>query len=93
MRLSEILAMEDHVKIIEGLSSLIGDIQLEYKELLAGIYEKAERNAMPDKDISTLQNMNRELYSSNKSLIYAAADFMLTPEEADTIRNMPLTIR
>jgi phosphate:Na+ symporter len=92
-RLSEILAMENHGEIMAGLSSLMGDIQLEYKELLAGIYEKADRNAMPDKDISTLQNMNRELYSSNKSLIYAAADFLLTPEEADSIRNMPLTIR
>jgi phosphate:Na+ symporter len=92
-RLSEILAMEAHGSIMDGLSTLIGDIQMEYKELLSGIYEKAEANAMPDKDISTLQNMNRELYSSNKSLIYAAADFLLESAEADTIRNMPLTIR
>lgn len=92
-RLSLILAQEDHERIQQEMGAFIDEIQKEYKELLAGIYEKADRNAMPEKDISTLQNMNRELYSSNKSLIYAAADFLLNPEEADRIRNLPLTIR
>jgi hypothetical protein len=37
--------------------------------------------------------MNRELYSSTKSMIYAVGDFMLKEEEAELIRNLPLTVR
>jgi phosphate:Na+ symporter len=92
-RLSGVLALEDHGQISTALGTLIEEIQKAYKELLGGIYDKADRNAMPEKDISTLQNMNRELYSSNKSLIYAMADFLLSPEEAERIRNLPLTVR
>jgi phosphate:Na+ symporter len=91
--LSAVLAITDTKAAREAMGKLLEDIQHHYKHMLAVIYAAAGDDAMPEKDISTLQNMNRELYSSFKSLIYAAGDFLLRPEDAEVIRNLPLTVR
>jgi phosphate:Na+ symporter len=91
--LSAVLMMTEAPVAKEAMSKLLEDIQHHYKHMLSVIYATAGADAMPEKDISTLQNMNRELYSSFKSLVYAAADFLLPPADAETIRNLPLTIR
>jgi hypothetical protein len=69
------------------------DIQVDYKELLNSIYATAGINALLEKDISTLQNMNRELYSANKSLIYAVSDFMLDNQQSEHVKNLPLSVQ
>jgi phosphate:Na+ symporter len=91
--LSALLKNPAPESVREGLIALLEEIQKDYAALLAGIYRTAERDSVPEKDISTLQNMNRELYSSTKSMIYAVGDFMLKEEEAELIRNLPLTVR
>ncbi len=93
LALSTVLTMTDTTAARDAMGRLLEDIQHNYKHMLAVIYDAAGEDAMPEKDISTLQNMNRELYSSFKSLIYATADFLLPPPDAESIRNLPLTVR
>jgi phosphate:Na+ symporter len=78
---------------IKSLQEQLKDIQVDYLALLDSIYTKAGKDTLLEKDISTLQNMNRELYSANKSLIYSISDFMLNNQQSDEVKNFPLTIR
>ena len=75
------------------LQAQLNRIQNNYKELLDIIYAKAGKNTIMEKDISTLQNMNRELYSAHKALIYSISDFRLDNTHSDEVKNFPLTIR
>jgi phosphate:Na+ symporter len=52
-----------------------------YLQMLDGIYRVAEQDHLPEKDISTLQNMNRELFSAHRAMLQAIGDF-LTEEPA-----------
>jgi phosphate:Na+ symporter len=90
---SALLKNPETDSIRKGLITRLEEIQNDYAALLSGIYRTAEKNSVIEKDISTLQNMNRELYSSTKSMIYAVGDFMLNAEDAEHIRNLPLTVR
>jgi phosphate:Na+ symporter len=79
--------------LISQLQDHLKDIQSDYQELLDSIYTKAGKDALLEKDISTLQNMNRELYSANKALIYSISDFRLDNIRSEEVKNFPLTIR
>jgi phosphate:Na+ symporter len=48
-------------------------IRGDYSETLAHIYQLAGKDAMPEQDISTLQNLNRELFSVHKAMIQSIA--------------------
>ena len=80
-------------EITELLELQLNQIQTDYNELLNSIYFQAGKNALMDKDISTLQNMNRELYSAHKSLTYAISDFMLDNQQSEQVKNLPLIIQ
>ena len=79
--------------LLRQLQVQLKDIQSDYQELLDSIYTKAGKDALLEKDISTLQNMNRELYSAHKALIYSISDFRLNNTDSDEVKNFPLTIR
>jgi hypothetical protein len=42
-------------------------------------------------EISTLLNVNREMYVSNQSLISALAEMLLSMEAADDLESVPAT--
>jgi phosphate:Na+ symporter len=75
------------------LKNLLSIIQEDYNRLLQSIFLEAERDSLPEKDISMLQNMNRELYSSHKSMAYAIAEFSLPPEEREDVLGAPVMMR
>jgi phosphate:Na+ symporter len=92
-QLSALLNNSIKEDIIKKLQEQLNQIQANYKELLDSIYVKAGKNILLEKDISTLQNMNRELYSANKSLIYASSDFMLGNNQSEEVKNLALSIQ
>jgi phosphate:Na+ symporter len=53
------------------------------------IYDEVERGELVRGEISTLLNVNRELYVSNLSLISALADALLDMESADEFASIP----
>jgi phosphate:Na+ symporter len=92
-QLSVLMNNTNKADIINELQEQLSQIQADYKELLDSIYSNAGNKALLEKDISTLQNMNRELYSANKSLIYAISDFMLDNNKSEEVKNLPLSIQ
>jgi transcriptional regulator of heat shock response len=92
-QLSVLMNNTNKAEIINQLQEQLSQIQADYKELLDSIYSNAGNKALLEKDISTLQNMNRELYSANKSLIYAISDFMLDNNQSEEVKNLPLSIQ
>jgi Na+/phosphate symporter len=92
-RFASILATVDRQAAFEELAALLQDIQHTYSNLLDSIYRETAGQQLPDKDVSTLQNMNRELYSANKSLIYALADFLLESQQSEDLKSLPLLVR
>lgn len=48
-------------------------IRREYAEALEHIYQLAGKDTMPEQDISTLQNLNRELFSVHRAMILSIA--------------------
>lgn len=93
LQLTMLLNKVNTGEIIELLQKQLNQIQTDYNELLNSIYAKAGKDALMDKDISTLQNMNRELYSAHKSLTYAISDFMLDNQQSEQVKNLPLIIQ
>ncbi len=92
-KLSVLINNTSKQEIIKQLQEQLNQIQADYKELLDSIYTNAGKKALLEKDISTLQNMNRELYSANKSMIYAISDFMLDNNQSEEVKNLPLSIQ
>ncbi len=49
------------------------DIRRDYLQSLDHIYKLAGKDSLPERDISTLQNLNRELYSAHRAVTLAIA--------------------
>ena len=53
------------------------------------IYDEVERGELSRVEISTLLNVNRELYVSHLSLVSSLADALLDMESADDFASIP----
>jgi phosphate:Na+ symporter len=60
-----------------------------HERMLRRIYDEVERGELGRGEISTLLNVNRELYVSNLSLISALADALLDMDSADEFASIP----
>jgi phosphate:Na+ symporter len=54
-----------------------------------GIYKEIGHGQLEEEQISTLLNVNREIYLSNESLLEAVADAILDPESARDYESLP----
>ncbi len=59
------------------LEELQKEIRAQYLRMLDGIYRVTGQDRLPEKDVSTLQNMNREIFSAHRAMIQALGDFLL----------------
>ena len=57
----------------------------------ADIYQEVALDALNEVQISTLLNVNRELYSSNQSLLASLADLLLDSESAADYESIPIS--
>ena len=55
-------------------------------------YSNTEKNILKDVDISTLFNVNRELYSSSKSIIFSLKDYLLGATDAEKFENISVSV-
>jgi hypothetical protein len=53
------------------------------------IYEEVGRGELDRGEISTLLNVNREIYASNQSLVAALADTLLDEDSAEDFASLP----
>ncbi len=59
------------------------DMRQDYTNCLEHIYQIAGKEALPEPDISTLQNLNRELYSAHRAITLAIAHLSMNGEYSD----------
>jgi phosphate:Na+ symporter len=63
-----------------------------HAKLHADIYHEIALGTLSEVQISTLLNVNRELYSSNHSLLASLADGLLDIESAADYESIPVSI-
>jgi len=74
----------------ESLVSLKNTSERLHERLHRRIYDEVSRGELSQINISTLLNVNREIYVSNQSLISALADLLLGMEAADDFESIPV---
>jgi phosphate:Na+ symporter len=62
-----------------------------HSKMHAEIYHEVALDALSEVQISTLLNVNRELYSSNQSLLASLADLLLDSESAADYESIPVS--
>jgi phosphate:Na+ symporter len=75
--LNKIMLLEDTPLCSQKLNTLLEEIKIQYEETLHNYYKSAGKNILREVDISTLFNVNRELYSSGKAIIHSLKDYLL----------------
>jgi phosphate:Na+ symporter len=88
-RFKQMLESESNETFFEELSKLMLDIQKNYDKLLEMVYDQSNRKHLEEEEIATVLNVNRELYSSNKAIIFALKDYKLSPAQAAQFENLP----
>ena len=91
-RLDEIAGLNQADSLAESLHTLLLDNNNLHDKLHKNIRTDASHNRLSDTEVSTLFNVNREVYSSNRELILAFKDCKLPPRLADEFMGFPGTV-
>ncbi|MDI1355192.1 MAG: Na/Pi symporter [bacterium] len=74
----------------ESLHHIFDMIQTNYTARLNNFYSDAQKGSLEDLDMTIATNFNRELYTSNKAMLMAVKDFLLTEKEALNFNQIPV---
>jgi len=77
----------------EKLVDLYKSMQEEYKKMLEELYNKGFEKNLNEIEFSTIMNFNREMYTSEKSVVFALKDYLLHEKEASYFEDLPGFIR
>lgn len=64
--------------------------QNDYDSRMKAIYHDGGKEVLQEADISTLLNVNREMYSSGKAMTFCLKDFLLNSEQVEKFEAIPL---
>jgi phosphate:Na+ symporter len=78
---------EDNATSFEKLFKLLEKVNTEYEERMDGAFREAGKDKLKELDISTLFNVNRELYASCKSIVFSMKDYLLDAEYVEKFEN------
>ena len=73
----------------ETLAELLQRTSRQHDEMHEHIYSSVRDDRINEREVSTLLNVNRELYISHRSLLLAMGNYFLTPERADDLERLP----
>jgi phosphate:Na+ symporter len=73
---------------VELLKNVFNEIQLNYSKTLDTFYKDAQNSVLNEMDMTTTISFNRELFTSNKAMIMAVKDVVLTEKEAIEFNDM-----
>lgn len=88
-QLNQLFLIENKTLCFEALCQLLDDLTHEYQARMTALYKDLGATALRELDISTLFNVNRELYSSGKAIIFSLKDYLLDKELAEKFENIP----
>lgn len=75
----------------ERLADLLQENHKIYERMLKTIYQQIASKTLDEIEISTLLNVNREIYDANRALILAIKDVVLGSEKAESFNTIPLS--
>lgn len=73
----------------EALVEIKGRAESVYSRMHRRIYDEVSRGELSEVEISTLLNVNRELFTANQNLVSALADALLESESASDFESIP----
>ncbi|MBV1914873.1 MAG: Na/Pi symporter, partial [Pseudomonadales bacterium] len=82
---------ENHALLLEQLSKLVVDNNQFHDDFIKRIYTDAKHDIVDERMLSTLLNVNRELYTSNQNLLNAFQHLLLEPQEHEDLSNLYLS--
>jgi phosphate:Na+ symporter len=80
--LKDITDKSDKTEIFSDLKLLMKMVNKEYKKEILDIYDIVSKRQLSELNISTLFNLNREVYDASKLMILAVKDFLLDESQA-----------
>jgi len=86
--LNEIFLSENRSLVFGKLEKLLEGMNIDYQERMKSSYKDAGKGILNEVDIATLFNLNRELYSSGKSIIFSLKDYLLNAADAEKFENV-----
>lgn len=92
-RILLILENTPQKKYAEELATLYRFITSGYAENLQLLYKESVTKQVTETEIATLINLNREMYTSFKSLLFGLKDYLLSAKEAEYFDGLPGFIR
>ena len=91
--LEGLLVEDSSATLFEDLTEMLQKNQAIYEELLDFIYRDLSRIKLSQVEISTVLNVNRELFSSRKALIMAMKEYKLGFLESIDLQQLPVSLR
>lgn len=92
VKLIGVMQFSEHGKLFEDLVLLLENIHKSYNNRMKELYKEGIQHQINEVDLSTLLNVNREVFSSCKALVFSVKDLKLTEEEAQSFDNIPLKV-
>jgi phosphate:Na+ symporter len=92
-RVIDLLEPSDSKLSFEKLTGIYQSMQEEYKKTLQELYKEGYEKNLTEIEFSTIVNFNREMYTSEKSVVFALKDYLLREEQASYFEDLPGFIR
>ncbi len=89
LKLNEVLSIENKTTIANKLMELLDEIEANYKKNLTTIYDSESIHTISHVELATLININRELFTANKSMVMSLKSLMLTKELSESFSELP----
>ncbi|WP_025763915.1 Na/Pi cotransporter family protein [Dyadobacter tibetensis] len=71
-----------------AIQGILAQIQENYSQALNNFYQEAQNIKIDELDITSALNFNRELFTSNKAMLMAVKDFVLSEQEASGLNEI-----
>lgn len=91
-KLTVVLNSKEKSFHFEELLRLMEHIRRDYEVRMKNIYEESKGGVLEEVDISTLLNVNREVYSSSKAIVFSLKDYLLDGTRAEDFDNIPVSL-
>jgi phosphate:Na+ symporter len=89
----ELLDNKETVNNSEKIIQIYKSIQESYKQMLIDLHKEELQNNLSEIEFTTIVNFNREIFTYEKSIIFALKDFLLDEKQAADFDELPGFIR
>lgn len=91
LKLNNLLNHKEKSSNFDELVKLMEEIQKDYENRMHNIYSQSANNTLENFDISTLLNVNREIYSSCKAMIFSLKNYLFTADQVENFDKLPIS--